>query len=202
LRFDKKGQRFFFSPKTEDGKTIRWHIGNTLHQRQVTTPHYAYFKDPDGVPQQQRYGWRHQAVRLSFMHLPNGVFLKLSPTYMLTKEDGKTARGGTRVGPVLSQWLNQERNGQILRSLRFWSLVLTRGNQTELHIPTGHESLRISLAPAAGLLGFGIRGDTIDYDRLMSAEFEDDLAVPELADIPPEQLAFGFGPSPETGGGA
>jgi hypothetical protein len=51
-------------------------------------------------------------------------------------------------------------------------------------------------------LGFGIRGDTIDYDRLMSAEFEDDLAVPELADIPPEQLAFGFGPSPETGGGA
>jgi hypothetical protein len=161
LRFDKKGQRFFFRPKDDDGKTIRWQIGNTTHPRQVTTRHYAYLKDEHGVPQKQPFGWRHQAVRLSFIHLPGGLFLKLSPTYMLTTEKGK-ARGGARVGPILSQWLNQERNGQVLRSLRFWSLVLTRGNQRELHIQTGHESIRISLAPAAGLLGFGIRGDTID----------------------------------------
>ena len=202
LRFDGKGQRFSFRPKNEDGKTIRWQLGNTMHSRQVTTRHYAYLKGEDGVPQKQPFGWRHQAVRLSFMHLPNGLFLKLSPTYMLTKENGTTARGGTRVGPILSRWLNQERNGQVLRCLRFRSLVLTRGNQTELYIPTGHESIRISLAPAAGILGFGIRGDTIDYDRLMNAELEDDLAVPELAEIPPEQLAFTFGPTPDNEGSA
>jgi hypothetical protein len=198
LRFDGKGQRFFFRPKGDEGKTIRWQLGSTTYPRQVTARHYAYFKGEDGVPQQQPFGWRHQAVRLSFMHLPNGLFLKLSPTYMLTKEDGKTARGGSRVGPILSQWLNQERNGQVLRSLRFWSLVLTRGNQKELRIPTGHEAICISLAPAAGILGFGIRGDTIDYDRLMNAEFEDDLKVPELKEIPPEQIAFSFGPPPEA----
>lgn len=196
LRFDKKGQRFFFRPADEEGKTIRWQIGNTVHPRQVTRRHYAYFKDENGIPQMQPFGWRHQAVRLSFVHLPNGIFLKLSPTYMLTNDNGKS-RGGTRVGPILSRWLNQERNGQVLRSLRFWSLVLTRGNPKELHIPTGHESIQIDLAPATGLLGFGIRGDTIDYDRLMNAEFEDDLAVPELAEIPLEQMSFTFGPTPD-----
>jgi len=197
LRFDKKGKRFFFRPKDDDGKTIRWQIGSTVHPRQVTRRHFAYFKDENGVPQQQPFGWRHHAVRLSFMHLPSGLYLKISPTYMLTNDKGR-ARGGSRVGPILSQWLNQERNGQVLRSFRFWSLVLTRGDQKELHIPTAHESIRISLAPAAGVLGFGIRGDTIDYDRLMAAEFEDDLAVPELAEIPEEQLTFTFGPVAES----
>jgi hypothetical protein len=43
------------------------------------------------------------------------------------------------------------------------------------------------------LIGFGIGGDTIDYDRLMNAEFEDDLRVPDLEAIRPEQLSFGFG---------
>jgi hypothetical protein len=193
LRFDGKGQRFFFRPADENGKTIWWQIGGKRYPRQVTTRHYAYFKGKDGLPKAEPFGWRHQALRAGFLHLPNGLFLKLSPTYMLTKEDGKTVRGGSRVGPILSQWLNQERNGQILRSLRFWSLVLTRGEKQELRIPTGHEGIAISLVPAAGLIGFGIGGDTIDYDRLMNAEFEDDLRVPDLEAIRPEQLSFGFG---------
>jgi hypothetical protein len=109
-----------------------------------------------------------------------GLFLRITPTYMLTGEDGKTPRGGPRVGPILSQWLNQERNGQILRSLRFWSLVLTRGEKDELIIITGNERIRISLSPASGIVDFGILGDSIDYDRLINAELEDDLATPEL----------------------
>lgn len=81
----------------------------------------------------------------------------------------------------------------MLRSLRFWSLVLTRGNKSQLRIPTGHEAIVINLAPATGMIGFGINGDSLDYDRLMNAEFEDDLKVPELDSIQPEQLSFGFG---------
>jgi hypothetical protein len=54
-----------------------------------------------------------------------------------------------------------------------------------LVISTGNEKLRISLSPASGSMDFGIRGDLIDYDRLINAEFEDDLAIPELA---PEQF--------------
>jgi hypothetical protein len=193
LRLDSKGRRLFFRPADEDGKTIWWQIAGKRHPRQVTTRHFAYHKGENGMPVKEEFGWRHQALRAEFLHLPNGLFLKLSPTYMLTKEDGKTPRGGSRVGPILSQWLNQERNGQLLRSLRFWSLVLTRGNKTELRIPTGHEAITISLAPATGLIGFGISGDTLDYDRLMNAEFEDDLRVPELEPISAEQLSFGFG---------
>jgi hypothetical protein len=41
---------------------------------------------------------------------------------MLRKRTVKP-RGVPHVGPILSQWLIQERNGQLLRSLRFWSLA-------------------------------------------------------------------------------
>lgn len=115
---------------------------------------------------------------------------------MLTRENGKTPRGGKHVGPILNQWLNQERNGQILRSLRFWALVLTRGNKRELRITTGHEAITVSLTPAHGPIGFGINGDAIDYDRLMNAEYQDDLRIPDLEPSGSGQLNFTFGESP------
>jgi hypothetical protein len=183
LRFDKDGQRFFFQPYKGEPKRITWSL-NGKRVREVTTRHFGMRKGQDGTPEKFPFGWRHQAIRAEFVHLPMGLFLRITPTYMLTGEDGKTPRGGPRVGPILSQWLNQERNGQVLRSIRFWSLVLTRGNKEELIIATGNEKLRISLSPASGSMDFGIRGDSIDYDRLINAEFEDDLAMPELA---PEQ---------------
>ena len=134
-------------------------------------------------------------MRANFLHLPNGLFLKITPTYLLTEEDGKKPRYGNHVGPILSQWLNQERNGQLLRSLRFWSLVLTRGSKQELTIATGHQAITINLTPANGPIGFGINGDTIDYDRLLQAEFEDDLRIPDLEPAP-EQLTLLLGEPP------
>ena len=38
-------------------------------------------------------------------------------------------------------------------------------------------------------MDFGILGDSIDYDRLINAEIEDDLATPELDS---EQYSFLF----------
>lgn len=67
-------------------------------------------------------------------------------------------------------------------------------------MPVGNESVRVSLTPASGLLGFGIRGDTLDYDRLMAAEYQDDLAVPELEDLGDEQFSFAFSPTIPTEG--
>lgn len=188
LKFDKEGQRFFFQPYKDQPKKITWNL-NGKRIREVTTRHYGMRKGPDGTPEKFPFGWRHQAIRAEFVHLPMGLFLRITPTYMLTAEDGKSPRGGPRVGPILSQWLNQERNGQLLRSLRFWSLVLTRGNKDELRIITGHEELVVSLSPASGSMDFGILGDSIDYDRLIHAEYEDDLATPELG--PEQYLLFG-----------
>jgi hypothetical protein len=188
LRFDRDGQRFFFQPQDQQPKRIVWNL-NGKRVREVTTRHFGMRKGLDGAPERFPYGWRHQAIRAEFVHLPMGLFLRITPTYMLTGDDGKTPRGGPRVGPILSQWLNQERNGQILRSLRFWSLVLSRGDKAELIIITGHERLRISLSPASGTLNFGILGDSIDYDRLIKAELDDDLATPEL--VPEQYSLFG-----------
>jgi TIR domain len=193
LRFERKGQRFFFSPYKDQPKTIRWSIGGRQSSREVTTPHTATRLNAEGNKERFDFGWRHQGIRANFVHLPMGLFLRIEPTWLLTK-DGKVPRGGSRVGPVLSHWLNQERNGQILRSIRFWSLVLARGGK-ELHIPTGQQPIRIGLTPARGLIGFGIIPDTVDYDRLISAEMEDDLAVPELE---PENSQFDLFPG---GGG-
>jgi len=188
LRFDGKGQRFFFSPHKEQPKTIRWSIGGKQASREVTTPHTATRINSEGTKERFPFGWRHQGVRSNFVHLPMGLFLRVEPTWLLTK-DGKVPRGGSRVGPVLSHWLNQERNGQILRSIRFWSLVLARG-KNEICIQTGQAPIRIGLTPARGLVGFGISSDTVDYDRMINAEMEDDLSVPELAPEKPQFELF------------
>ena len=188
LRFDRDGQRYFFSPFRQRPKRIIWNL-NGKRTREVTTRHFGMRRSEDGKGERFPFGWRHQAIRAEFVHLPMGLFLRVTPTYMLTAEDGKTPRGGPRVGPILSQWLNQERNGQVLRSLRFWSLVLSRGDKEALIIKTGLEQVKISLAPAGGTMDFGILGDSIDYDRLINAEIEDDLATPELGS---EQYSFLF----------
>ena len=179
LRLDKDRHRFFFSPRDGKPKEIYWKIGAKASKRQVTARHTITKVLPNGTKEKVQSGWRHQAIRANFILLPFGLFLRLEPTWMLTKDDGKTPRGGPRVGPILSHWLNQERNGQILRSLRFWSLVLAKGGQ-EILIPTGQRPIRISLTPTCGELGFGIAADRIDYDQLMHAEMEDDLQLPQL----------------------
>lgn len=179
LRLDKDRHRYFFSPKDGLPKRIQWKIGGKWSKRQVTARHMVTRLLPDGQKEKVQSGWRHQACRANFVLLPFGLFLRLEPTWMLTKADGKTPRGGSRVGPILSHWLNQERNGQILRSVRFWSLVFARG-KTEIFIPTGQNAIRISLTPRSGNLEFGILADQMDYDQLMRAEMEDDIEMPQL----------------------
>jgi hypothetical protein len=179
LRLDKDRHRYFFAPHDGRTKKIGWWIGGKCFSREVTSKHILTRKLADGIKEKFQSGWRHQACRATFVLLPFGLFLRLEPTWMLTEADGKTPRGGPRVGPILSHWLNQERNGQILRSLRFWSLVLARG-KPELLIPTGQKPIRISLTPATGLLEFGIAADRIDYDELTRSEMEDDIEMPQL----------------------
>src|SRR5262249_47653200 len=153
---------------------IHWIINNRRYPREVTTPHMITFFDETGTKVQKQYGWRHQGVRSKFISLPAGLFLRIEPVWLLTKPDGKTPRGGPRIGPILSAWSNQERNGQLLRSLRFWSLVLA-GRKSEIVIETGQNPIRIGLTPDSGMLGFGIVEDQLDYDQLMKSEMDDDL---------------------------
>jgi hypothetical protein len=178
LRFDSSRGRYFFSPRNGKPKRIAWRIGGRIRWREVTTEHTRREKQEDGSFKDVPFGWRHQAIRASFMFVLNSLMLKLEPTYLLTKDDGKTPRTSKWVGPVLSHWTNQERNGQILRSLRFWSLVLARAR--ELRIETGESPICVDLAPISGTLEFGIASDQMNFDALMEAEMEDDYRIPQL----------------------
>jgi TIR domain len=199
LRFDGGKARYFFTPhrtrvvhsgtnaqpRSVDGEAfdlkptrIAWEISGRIRWREVTTGHTRRVKQEDSSYIDAPFGWRHQGFRANFMLVLDSLMLKLEPTYLLTKDDGKTPRTNRWVGPILSHWLNQERNGQILRSLRFWSLVLAKGN--ELTIETGQTPIRVDLAPISGSLGFGIASDQVNFDSLMEAEIRDDVAVPQL----------------------
>jgi len=178
LRFDGVKARYFFPPHGDTPKRIAWRIGGRQRWREVTTRHTRRVKQEDGSYKDEPFGWRHQGFRASFMVVLSNLMLKLEPTYLLTKDDGKTPRTSRWVGPVLSHWLNQERNGQILRTLRFWSLVLARAR--ELTIETGQTPIRVDLTPIFGTLAFGIASDQMSFDRLMEAEIQDDVGVPQL----------------------
>ncbi len=178
LRFDKSKGRYFFTPRNGKPKRIAWRIAGVRRWREVTTPHMKKLKQQDGTSTETQFGWRQQGVRANFMIVLNNLMLKLEPTYLLTKEDGKTPRTSKWVGPILSHWLNQERNGQILRSLRFWSLVIAKGS--ELRIETGQSPICVDLTPISGSLDFGIASDQMNFDNLIDAEIEDDSEVPQL----------------------
>ena len=200
LRFDSVKGRYFFRPcqrrlifdavphangSEEDApqyvyepKRISWKISGRTRWREVTTRHTRRVKQEGGSYTEEPFGWRHQGLRANFMLVLDNLMLKLEPTYLLTKDDGKTPRTSRWVGPVLSHWLNQERNGQILRSLRFWSLVLAGGR--ELLVETGQKPIRVDLTPISGVLDFGIASDQVNFDRLMEAEIRDDVTVPQL----------------------
>jgi TIR domain len=178
LRFDGVKGRYFFSPKDGKPKRVSWRIGGRTRWREVTTPHTRREKLEDGSFKEIPFGWRHQGFRASFMLAMNNLMMKLEPTYLLTREDGKTPRTSRWVGPILSHWTNQERNGQILRSLRFWSLVLAGAR--ELRIETGQSPVCVDLTPLSGTLDFGIASDQMDFDALMDAEMSDDNNVPQL----------------------
>lgn len=179
LRFDSSRGRYFFAPYRKNRpKRIAWMLDGHRRWREVTTRHTRRVKQDDGSFKEMPFGWRHQGIRANFMLVMDKLMLHLEPTYLLTKDDGKTPRTSRWVGPILSHWMNQERNGQILRSLRFWSLVLARGS--ELRIETGGGDIRVDLTPVSGMLDFGIASDQMNFDALMQAEIEDDVQVPQL----------------------
>jgi hypothetical protein len=178
LRFDGAKGRYFFPPHGAEPWRIAWRIQGRRRWREVTTRHTRRVKQEDGSYKDEPFGWRHQGFRARFVHVMNSLMLKLEPTYLLTKDDGKTPRTSRFVGPAVSHWLNQERNGQILRTLRFWSLVLARAR--ELTIETGQAPIRVDLTPIFGTLAFGIASDQMNFDRLMEAEIQDDMKVPQL----------------------
>jgi len=184
LRLDGSKGRYFRGALDGAPRKIAWRISGRTRWREVTAQHTKMEKQDDGSFKKVPFGWRHQAFRANFMYVMNNLMLKIEPTYLLTKDDGKTARTSRWVGPALSPWTREEGNGQILRSLRFWTLVLTGDKEKraarELRIETGQSPICVDLAPISGMLDFGIASDHMSFDALMDAAMADDDKIPQL----------------------
>jgi hypothetical protein len=184
LRFD-AGRNLHYFTRSKP-KNVWWQIGKQVIPREVTAPRIESIQLENQMNAEVQYGWRHRSIRADFMQIMGALFLRLEPAWHLTELDGKTAASAEPVGPALSDLRENERNGQVLRSLRFWSVVLAKGHQ-ELRINTGSNPLRARLVPTSGFSQQGIQNDHVNYDSLMLAEMQDDLSIPELRPIKQER---------------
>jgi hypothetical protein len=185
LRWDKSTDQYYF-PRTKP-KSIWWETGERTISREVTAPHIEWIELKNRVRAEVQYGWRHQSIRADFVQVRGSLFLRLEPSWLLTELDGKTPVTTQPVGPVFSGSQQPERNGQVVRSLRFWSAVLAKGHH-EIRINTGQAPVRAKLTPLSGFTQFGIPSDHMDYDQLMLAEIEDDLLMPALGPFGQESI--------------
>ena len=185
LRWDKSTEQYYF-PRTRP-KNVWWEINKQTISREVTAAHMESLELENQVRAEAQYGWRHKSFRAGFIQMLGNLCLLLEPSWLLTELDGKTPVTTQPVGPVLSGTPQPERNGQILRSLRFWSAVLAKGHH-EIRINTGQAPFRAKLTPLSGFALFGMRSDQMDYDQLMFTEMEDDLLMPELGPLEQEVI--------------
>jgi hypothetical protein len=180
LRFD-KGQGLFYFTRSKP-KNLWWEIGGKTIQREVTAPHMKWNRLEDNKVAEFQIGWKHEAIRAGFIQILGVLYLRLEPAWFLTELDGKTPSTDRPVGPVNSFPLIEEKNGQVLRTLRFWSAVFAKGHR-ELRIDAGANPIRVRLTPASASSQSVISNDQTDFDSLALTDLDDAQLIPELAPI-------------------
>jgi hypothetical protein len=180
LRFD-EGQGLFYFSRSKP-KNLWWEVGGKTIQREVTAPHTKWNQLEDHKMAEFQCGWKHEAIRASFIRLLGALYLRMEPAWFLTELDGKTPSTAQPVGPVNIFPPNQEMSGQILRTLRFWSAVFAKGHR-ELRIDAGANPVRVRLTPASGSSQSVISNDQVDFDSLAHSALDDAQVIPELAPI-------------------
>ena len=174
LRFDETHKLFYFTRSKP--KTVWWEIGGRTIQQEVTAPRLIWTEIEPDVKAETQFGWTHQAVRAGFVQISDALFLRLEPTGFMTELDGKTPATTQSVGPVDSQFINEDSGPQALRLLQFWSAVLTKGHR-ELRIAP-RNPIRVRLTPAVGSGDSSVQQDQMDSQALMNTR--DDRRIPEL----------------------
>jgi hypothetical protein len=177
LRWDKSTDQFYF-PRNKP-KNVWWEIAGRTVSREVTAPHMGLIELENSATAEVQYGWKHHSFRASFVQVQGNFSFRLEPSWLLTELDSKAVATIRPVGPIFRGAQSQERNGQVLRSLRFWSAVLAKGHH-EIRMNTGQAPVRTQLTPLSGLAQFGIPGDCMNYDLMMLSEMEDDLLMPAV----------------------
>lgn len=165
-----KGHRYFFKPSKEGTDRV---LGD-----EKRSPKLAYKRD--GF-------WVHRSATLQFKRLGSKFYLQIEPGFMFTT-DGYKVIGGTKATKKAMQWGGRQQNDDILRSILFWSRLLTASGK-EARIQAGADVIILRSLPATGVIPWGIAHDHIHMTSLMEeADFDmehvEDLILESLADEP------------------
>jgi len=180
MRFD-EGQNLFYFTRSKP-KNLWWEIGGKTVQREVTAPHIKWIRLEDRTLAEFQCGWRHEAIRAGFIQVAGALFLRMEPAWFLTELDGKTPSTTHPVGSLNPSPRNQEENGQIFRTLRFWSAVFAKGHR-EIRVETGSNPIRVRLTPASGFSQSLISNDQMDFDTLALTGLDNAQVIPNLGPI-------------------
>lgn len=170
---EEKIGRYFFPPKDGDAHTITWVPRKKKAVRTVAKP---VMKDGKVLY------WRNLGAYLQFTFLVNKFYLKISPTWVITK-DGERPVGGPDISKRVAKWTGPERNLQILYHVRFWTTIL-KGRGGPISVRAGDQSVEIAPVPAMIQQSYGI----IDDQRDLMSQLDEEAAIiaaeeEELADI-------------------
>jgi hypothetical protein len=180
MRFDESQSLFYFTRSKP--KNLWWEIGGKTIQREVTAPLIKWNKIEGNRTAEVQCGWKHEAIRAEFIQILGALYLRLEPAWMLTELGGKTSASSQPVGPLHPVSPGEKMNGQVLRTLRFWSAVFAKGHR-ELRIETGTNPIRVRLTPASGSSQSAVSNDQVDFDTLALADIDHAQLIPELGPI-------------------
>jgi len=105
--------------------------------------------------QLKRFIWWHLAVSARFKYIDKRLFLRLSPTIMLTN-DGWHPTFGPREGTVITRLTYNRYNDSYLNNLLFWASRFSQGG-SEFQMAEG--KLIVSAKPSESKIEFGILHD-------------------------------------------
>jgi len=154
-----KQGRFFFPPKEGAEHIITWIPRKVKASRTVAKP-----CTKDGQVQ----FWRHQGAYLRMVFLANKLYLKITPTWVIT-EDGYRIKGGPKIGQLVIKWTGPERNLQVLYHIRFWTSILKKG-PGPISIRVGDQYMELSTVPAFVQQTYGIANDQKDLMGMLDRE--------------------------------
>jgi transcriptional regulator with XRE-family HTH domain len=161
-----RSNRFFFPTNNGSANVMTWTPRSKRATRTVAKPITR-----DG----RVIYWRHLGAYVTTMFLVNKIYVKLSPTWIITS-DGIHPSGGPTIAKRVNKWTGPERNLQVLYHVRFWTSVLRGRKGGPINILAGDQLLEIAAVPAGIEVPYGIVDDQRDLMRLLDEE------APVLAD--------------------
>lgn len=145
-----KQSRFYFPMDHGEINVIVWKSFKNQASRTVAKP----IKEFDDYSL-----WLHQGASIKLIQLASSFYLQVIPTWVLTI-NGLTPAGGSDVAKIVNKWTNAERNLSVVRHIKFWTSILSKG-KSQIEIYCGSSLIKINTLAAEIDMQVGINDDQI-----------------------------------------